>query len=382
MAQQRAVQTWIRTHQPLETRRLEAQHAVLLHLTGEATDETGDLPAALTALYRLDEQAAAQLLPQLLDALVMQPAAVTDEMRRAVRSFVILLAGESQHAALLVCWYLRALMSPPTRPAPDSPKASRGHRRARSGGSSRDLPPGYAASADARAYHALQLIQQMEELLATAPPPETGSPSADTAATAAAAAASAERPLRPASPPLSPHDSMPPAPGYRKVRASAGEQSPQRAAASSDGGGGGGVRRLDHLRKSLAFAQQLSDLCASLLAHPKEARAAVLRAGLGGMPEGDVRGAWLPVAHSELRNHAVNGMLPQEAVAISTNKHCPAMLYLPVLQPEPTRTRTRTASREFLGFAATGSGGGGGGGGGGDDGGHARERESSRTDCA
>ena len=28
-----------------------------------------------------------------------------------------LLAGESQHAALLVCWYLRALMSPPTRPA-------------------------------------------------------------------------------------------------------------------------------------------------------------------------------------------------------------------------------------------------------------------------
>ena len=149
VAQQRAVQTWIRTHQPLETRRLEAQHAVLLHLTGEATDETGDLPAALTALYRLDEQAAAQLLPQLLDALVMQPAAVTDEMRRAVRSFVILLAGESQHAALLVCWYLRALMSPPTRPAPDSPKASRGHRRARSGGSLRDLPPGYAASADA-----------------------------------------------------------------------------------------------------------------------------------------------------------------------------------------------------------------------------------------
>ena len=59
VAQQRAVQTWIRTHQPLETRRLEAQHAVLLHLTGEATDETGDLPAALTALYRLDEQAAA-----------------------------------------------------------------------------------------------------------------------------------------------------------------------------------------------------------------------------------------------------------------------------------------------------------------------------------
>ena len=78
----------------------------------------------------------------------MQPAAVTDEMRRAVRSFVILLAGESQHAALLVCWYLRALMSPPTRPAPDSPKASRGTAARAPAGRRATCRPA-AASADA-----------------------------------------------------------------------------------------------------------------------------------------------------------------------------------------------------------------------------------------
>ena len=75
------------------------------------------------------------------------------------------------------------------------------------------------------------------------------------------------------------------------------------------------------MQASLLFASKLTEACAELTAVPREARAAALRALLSQLSaEGVAEGCWLPTASRELRNHAVQSLLPQEAVPISTNR--------------------------------------------------------------
>ena len=61
--QQHEVQGWLRKQQPLETRRLEAVHELLVVLhTGH-----GDVLAAIEEVARLDDHWLAQLVPQMCD---------------------------------------------------------------------------------------------------------------------------------------------------------------------------------------------------------------------------------------------------------------------------------------------------------------------------
>ena len=120
--QQHEVQGWLRKQQPLETRRLEAVHELLVVLhTGQ-----GDVLAAIDQVARLDDQCLAQLVPQLCDVLLAGTGQLDEPGRELVRRALLALCRRSQHAALLVCWYLRATLAKPAS-APASVSAPRPH---------------------------------------------------------------------------------------------------------------------------------------------------------------------------------------------------------------------------------------------------------------
>ena len=120
--QQHEVQGWLRKQQPLETRRLEAVHELLVVLhTGQ-----GDVLAAIDQVARLDDQCLAQLVPQLCDVLLAGTGQLDEAGRELVRRALLALCRRSQHAALLVCWYLRATLAHPAS-APASVSAPRPH---------------------------------------------------------------------------------------------------------------------------------------------------------------------------------------------------------------------------------------------------------------
>ncbi len=314
-AQQREMSAWLRKQAPVHARRhaalarLGACHAVtqLLH-AGE-----GDAAHVLHELLRLDEGAVIGLLPQMCDVLVLRCGALPDRERLVLRAFLIHLCTTSQHIALHVCWYLRALVPPQSaaRSLPRSPRAHKrsasasnlGHRRTGSAGtiglhrraSSR---PAVAqpTAAETRAAHAHALARQLEEAIASArdvaePTQDAGGPSRS-----------------PGAPPPTPPPPPSPTPTATPMA------TPPRAAESS-----AGVDRLAHLRLSLLLAARLAGVCESLLRTPRDERADALRAALGPFAEAPPRGAWLPVGGA-LRHHAVHSFLPDEAVAISTNK--------------------------------------------------------------
>ena len=120
--QQHEVQGWLRKQQPLETRRLEAVHELLVVLhTGQ-----GDVLAAIDQVARLDDQCLAHLVPQLCDVVLAGTGQLDEPGRELVRRALLALCSRSQHAALLVCWYLRATLANPAS-APASVSAPRPH---------------------------------------------------------------------------------------------------------------------------------------------------------------------------------------------------------------------------------------------------------------
>lgn len=120
--QQHEVQGWLRKQQPIETRRLEAVHELLVVLhSGQ-----GDVLAAIDQVARLDNQGLAQLVPQLCDVVLAGTGQLDEPGRELVRRALLALCSRSQHAALLVCWYLRATLANPTS-APASVSAPRPH---------------------------------------------------------------------------------------------------------------------------------------------------------------------------------------------------------------------------------------------------------------
>ena len=110
--------------------------------------------------------------------------------------------------------------------------------------------------------------------------------------------------------------------------------------------------RLTHLRQSLQAVKRLTDVCSVLVETPREHRASAMRDALAQVAP-EVGGAWLPVASVNLRHHALQTVLPHEAAAISTNKHCPVILFLPILVPEqPERDHPRSRTGNVVGDLA------------------------------
>ena len=107
VARCRGLQAWIHKQQPVPTRRLDCVGCILHMLQGEQM--SGDLLASLDSLMRLDEGTLLSYLPLLCDAVVLDTGYLSQEQRASVRAFLLSYAAASQHAALHICWYLRAM---------------------------------------------------------------------------------------------------------------------------------------------------------------------------------------------------------------------------------------------------------------------------------
>lgn len=304
-AQQSFVRGWLRQQQlkvaspPL--RRLEISHGLVrLLLAG------GDgLQSLLDQFVHLDEQSILRMVPQITDVVVLGSGSLDLRQCQMLRRFLLCLCSNSQHAALHVCFYLRAMTQ----------QEEPGHHRGSSGSSPQPSSEVWAA-------HALALAQQIEDIVAAglSHSMHLGLPAADNASFNAYIS------------PVVVHSGCGPVPPNDAERRSV----PPREGRGGDypsGTAAGPVDRLVHLRQTLDFVKKLADACVDLMPVAREARSAALQASLERLEEQWVPGAWLPVGTEGMRRHAVQALLPSEAVAVSTNKHCPAILHLLVLLP-------------------------------------------------
>ena len=332
-AQQREVLAWVsrRPSQP-QARRLDAARALAtLLLRAE-----GDVDQVVHQLARLDEPSLLVLLPHICDALVLQCGPMGAESCQAQRqrlcAFVLQLCVASQHVALHVCWYIRAMMTPMPRDggsvSDESPRIGRrghenrreaspaaaaagsvgrpsdrrsnagsGHHRRSSSGSYRT-----SASSDMRSMRALALMRQVEDAIRKG----GGAACAGTASSYAA-------------------------PSCGDGGTSTTGTAHAAAAVDVIKAAGGLLDRVEHLQRNLAMVKGMTDACGKLVTLARETRASALEAALCKMSTSAPLGSWLPVGPAACTNHAVQSVLPSEAVVISTNKHCPIILFFPVL---------------------------------------------------